>query len=450
MAVNNAGLNLFSGVPPIPSEGTGRVFWVGNSSTYVPGGVAGTDNAGASGDTPYRPFATVDYAIRQCTASRGDTIYVLPGHAETVAGTIALNVAGVRVIGLGVGALRPTFTYDTVSDVFAITAADCEVSNMIFVCNVANLTRFLSLSATADGAQIHRNIFREGSGTGLSMVEWTGAADDVVIEDNLFYAPTAGNYNEAILIASTPTRGHIRRNFIYGDWNLGGINNALGNVATLFEIADNQVTNLLTNVPAINLDSDVTGMLSRNMVSTDTLASAIDQGIMRCNGNLWANTTDGTSGVPVPPMPAALSNDINNVTLAAANLTGTTTRFTVTNGPILVKRLGFLVTTAVPAGINTLKFSFTPTGGVATDLCGATDTASAGAQQIFVVDGTKLTGLVKAADVGISIAGANETKMPIVLGSGVVQTIFSAGPPATGAGTVFMEWKALNPNATVA
>lgn len=131
---------------------------------------------------------------------------------------------------------------------------------------------------------------------------------------------------------------------------------------------------------------------------------------------------------------------------AAAHLTGTATKFTVT-GVVVIKHLGMLVTTAIPAGANTLKFSFTPTGGVATDLSAATDTASAAAGQLFIVDGVKATALVKATDAGIGVA-ANE-HMPIILGPGVIQTIYSAGAPATGAATLFVEYEPLVPGGRI-
>lgn len=131
---------------------------------------------------------------------------------------------------------------------------------------------------------------------------------------------------------------------------------------------------------------------------------------------------------------------------AAAALTGTATKFTVT-GIVAIKHIGMLVTTAIPAGANTLKLQFTPTGGSATDLCAATDTASAGAQQLFLVDGVKATALVKTTDVGIGVA-ANE-HMPIILGPGVIKTVFSAGPPATGAATLFVIYEPLTPGAVI-
>lgn len=326
MPDNRAGLSLFAGAPPLPQNTTtGRAFWVG--STACPGGVPGSNDGGA-GERPYKPFATIDFAIGRCTASRGDTIYVMPGHAETVAGTIAADIAGIRIIGLGTAANRPVLTFDTTTDVLEVSAANIEIANIEFVCNVASHVRFIDLQGGADGCWIHNCMFREGSSTGLSMIEWTGAADDVVIGGapqyaNAFYAPTAGNYDEAIQIASTPTRGHITWNFIFGDWDEGGINNLTGNVATLFEISDNQVTNLLAGQEAIDLVSATTGMMSRNMVSTDAIATAIVDGAMRCNGNLWSSTTDATHGVSVPVTPAdtTTANTVLGVLMGTGGIT---------------------------------------------------------------------------------------------------------------------------------
>lgn len=131
---------------------------------------------------------------------------------------------------------------------------------------------------------------------------------------------------------------------------------------------------------------------------------------------------------------------------AAAAMTGTATKITIT-GAVAIKHLGLMITTVLPAGANTLKFQFTPTGGSATDLCAATDLASAAKGQQFVVDGVKATNLVKATDVGIAVA-ANE-HMPILLGPGVITAVYSAGPPATGAGTLFVAYEPLVPGAVI-
>src|SRR5215211_623854 len=93
-----------------------NVFFV--QSTHSNAG----DTAG-KGQTPDAPFATIDYAIGNCTADQGDLILVLPGHEEAVsaAAGLALDVAGVTIQGVGTGRARPTITLGT------STAADIDV-----------------------------------------------------------------------------------------------------------------------------------------------------------------------------------------------------------------------------------------------------------------------------------------------------------------------------------
>jgi hypothetical protein len=131
--------------------------------------------------------------------------------------------------------------------------------------------------------------------------------------------------------------------------------------------------------------------------------------------------------------------------VVAADLTSTITLFTIEGGPIKVWNAGFLVTTLIPAGANTLTFRFTPDGGSITDLSGATDTASGAKSQLYMLDGAKATGPVKTTDVGILAAGQTLVdSMPIVLSPGVVYAVMSGGPPATGAGLFFMEYSPIS------
>jgi len=135
---------------PISQAYPGKVFYVGNSSVLSP-----VDNAVAGADTPSaglfnRPFATIDYAIGQCTASRGDIIYCLPGHAETItsATTIAADVAGVAVVGLGSGSLRPTLTYTTANTAtINVTAANVAFKNILFVGNFLSIASAITVGA---------------------------------------------------------------------------------------------------------------------------------------------------------------------------------------------------------------------------------------------------------------------------------------------------------------
>lgn len=127
---------------PIQQVHPGKVFWVNNTSVLADGGVGGSD--GNPGTSPQKPFRTLDYAIGRCMAGRGDIIMVAPGHTETItaAGTITLDVNGVCIFGLGVGAQRPTITYTTANTAsLSWTGDGCTIKNVNFVGN------FLSVAA---------------------------------------------------------------------------------------------------------------------------------------------------------------------------------------------------------------------------------------------------------------------------------------------------------------
>src|SRR3989442_11988440 len=85
-----------------PSVLTGKVFFVDSTNA------AAKDVSGGYGSDPTTPLKTINFAITQCTADKGDTIYVLPGHAESVsaAAAISIGIAGVHIIGLGTGIKR--------------------------------------------------------------------------------------------------------------------------------------------------------------------------------------------------------------------------------------------------------------------------------------------------------------------------------------------------------
>jgi len=125
---------------PLTLTNPGNVFWVDSG-----GGSNG--NKG----TFDRPFATIDYAIGRCTASNGDIILVKPGHAETITGAagIACDVAGVAIIGLGRGTLRPTITFSTAATAtLTITAAAVTLHNLRVVAAFADIVRLIQVTST--------------------------------------------------------------------------------------------------------------------------------------------------------------------------------------------------------------------------------------------------------------------------------------------------------------
>lgn len=79
-------------------------------------------------------LAGIDAAVGKCTANHGDVIWVAPGHNEgiTAAAGIDLDVAGITVIGLGTGSLKPTIDFDHGDASVAIGADNVTVANIRF------------------------------------------------------------------------------------------------------------------------------------------------------------------------------------------------------------------------------------------------------------------------------------------------------------------------------
>jgi len=165
----------------------GEVFYVNNSSVAAKGGVTGADSTGASG-TYHNPFKTFYYAIGRCTAGRGDIIAAMPGHAETIsaAAGMTFDVSGVALVGLGVGTLKPTITFDTATTAdINVTAPNVSFSNIRFVSGIANLAAPLDINddhcsfdncefmASAATTGMNISVITDANATGMAITNCT-------------------------------------------------------------------------------------------------------------------------------------------------------------------------------------------------------------------------------------------------------------------------------------
>ena len=134
---------------------SGGVFMIEDNSVstgerfFVDSGSATATDAATAGRNPDKPFATLDYAIGQCTANNGDIIYVMPGHVESLgaAATIDADVAGISIIGLGNGPDRPRIDYDATDAQFDIGANGVRVENITFRPSIAEVVGGIDIEA---------------------------------------------------------------------------------------------------------------------------------------------------------------------------------------------------------------------------------------------------------------------------------------------------------------
>lgn len=179
---------VIRGVPLLQLH-PGKVFWVNGSSVVGENSTGGSD--GNKGNYK-QPFATIDYAIGQCKASRGDIIAVFPGHSETVEtdGGIACDVAGVAIIGLGVGSLRPKIVLDTAAAAaVTVSAANVTISNVIFEASFADVTN--AIDVTANDFTLDRCHFQE-EGADLNFVDYVSATGAANTADGLTITNCSG------------------------------------------------------------------------------------------------------------------------------------------------------------------------------------------------------------------------------------------------------------------
>lgn len=249
------------GIPQIgagahPYTTTGSVFFVHNST--------GSDSPGR-GTTPDEPFASIDYAVGRCTASKGDVIFVMPGHTETVtaAGGLDLDVAGISIVGLGQGSNRPTVTFTTATTAdMDVDAAGIYVENILFTGGIDALAGPIDVNA-ADFSLVNCE-YRDSTGQATDVIIADANADRLLIDGLVFNGAAAAGANSAIALigCDDPT---IRNSRIYGNFAVGAIDCRTTAVVRL-RVHDCQIwTENAADIAIVDTITGSTGIIGPNL-----------------------------------------------------------------------------------------------------------------------------------------------------------------------------------------
>ena len=175
---------------PLLQMQPGVVYWLDNGPVLNPQQRAGSDgNRGTYLD----PFATLNYAVNTaCQPGRGDVIMVGAGHQETISSATiaALSCSGVAVVGVGAGALRPTFTFNTAATAnIPVYGAGISIQNCLFIGNFLSIASvFTGFSTTFTGV-ISGNVLTASAVTGTitpgATLAGTGVTPATVINAQL-------------------------------------------------------------------------------------------------------------------------------------------------------------------------------------------------------------------------------------------------------------------------
>jgi hypothetical protein len=262
---------------------TGNVFFVKS------GHASGGDTSGY-GSSPDRPFLTLAFAISQCTASNGDMIYLLPGHAESLsaAGAIAASVAGITIVGLGNGSNRPTFTWANTAATFDVSAANVTIRNIRCTVSTDEVVKLFSITA-ANCMLDAVDFFETASAQAIQFALTNASATDLVIKNCVHRQATAANSAQVWVQLVGADRARILDNAFFLTLNNAAGSSVLASVTTApvdIEIAGNVIVQLggTTQTKAIALVANTTGCVHDNRVAADVTTLAGTVALASCYG----------------------------------------------------------------------------------------------------------------------------------------------------------------------
>lgn len=268
------------------------------------GHAAAADSVGA-GWSPDKPCATLDYAIGLCTASQGDVIYVMPGHAEniTTAGAIDCDVAGISIIGLGTGNLLPTFTATAAAGSLKIDAANVLVRNIRLTAGFATgCTNAIDITANALGCTLQGVQCRDTT----TNIEWlahalvAAAVTDLLVEGCSFVG-LAGTMLNSWLFAGATT------DCVFTDcvWFVDSSDSVVDHSATAainFRMERCKIVNADTGAAnhALELKTASTGLIADNRFAYNKVDSPVAIGDAAWWFQNYASNTIAQSGLLHP------------------------------------------------------------------------------------------------------------------------------------------------------
>lgn len=273
---------------------TGNIYFVDS--------VTGSATGGYTADAP---AATIAQALALCTANNNDRIYVFPTHVESIgASGLAWNKAGVAIIGLGQGNLRPTLTWHTTDAVVTVSGANMLINN---IRTTVDLDEVVSMFlVTGAGVTFDTVDFIDAGAT--QAIQWmltTAAADQLTIK-NCFHVQNsaAGSAQKWIQLVGTDHTRILNNTFMMTAFASTSSHLISGSTAVVnCEITGNRGFFLGATITIVmNLVTGSTGIISDNRFGSGTsvaTAAAFTGDACYMFNNLWADTA-AASGLLAP------------------------------------------------------------------------------------------------------------------------------------------------------
>lgn len=301
-------------MPPGKNSAYGRQIFDGfsprsvNGRTIIVGatGVAGYESTQRI-FTPdsfgrLRFFTTLAAAIAAGLAGR-DTIYVMAGHTETISSSTALNLslAGVQIVGMGTGSLRPKLTLDTsTGSTITVSGANCSIENFVIdATGIDSIVAVLTISAAGFSFKNNKVILANSTNQATVGIVTTAGASDLVVAGNRFEGTSDAGTTAAITLVGGDNITIVDNDFVgaYGS-GVGAIR-GLTTLTTNAIVKRNTIVNLTASATkGITLLTGSTGIISDNRFGIGSGAAPITADACWWNAN-YSSAAVATNGTLV-------------------------------------------------------------------------------------------------------------------------------------------------------
>lgn len=196
--------------PHLPFSGLGAGLRLPGATIVPTGGrvhyVRSTGKQDGDDETLFkRIHTTLNAALAQCRSGAGDIVFVLPGHSESISSADAMSslVAGTKIIGIGNGTERPTFTWTAATATFLLDVANVTIENCRLLMDPGTGTVNVAapITVSAAGCSLVNCYIRVGTDANSKCtipITTTAAGDDFTISGCEILGATAAECTTVI------------------------------------------------------------------------------------------------------------------------------------------------------------------------------------------------------------------------------------------------------------
>lgn len=249
-----------------------------------------------------RVATTLASAMTGCVANRGDVIVALPGYTETLTAVCSVAKAGVSIVGVGQGNLRPTITVNAAVDGISLDAASTRLQGFNFAApETDSATAMVNITAAGCAVKDIRGIGSKTSKNFIDCITVATGADDLTIDGVQLFNTTVP-VNSFLSIEAAVARLVVKNFYAFGDCVTAGIIDAA--TATQILLQDVTIGTVGTTIPGAILDSNPTGMAVRcNFAGTSTTLAnnaALGTGLRLFDVKVLEETDGSKQGALIP------------------------------------------------------------------------------------------------------------------------------------------------------